>query len=632
MLARTLSTDFSTGLNLKHDLAGGTWTYLLPRLELSHVVCIGAASPASLVTLSRISDQVTVICDASESCAELQQQVAGAFPNVTIVDSIAGLMAMTPPRADLVYLTGMHSLRQLHEDPDFQTHLSQLMKESGLIYFELSPVHAWLNGSLIKELEQRYGPTKRFWLTPWYGEMKTAVPVRDRQMAGYFLQNTLYSPSFNLSVLKHKLVGRRRFGGARANGRQQPAKKKKTLQRRLRTRVRPLLRSVSVQFVRALVKLERFLLNRGRLFRRQGLLLHAGPGAGTMQIDSPPAYLRAIASSNGVDIDGYRWGFSGRGRYSSRKLLFFLHNQDKTGDSDGNYIVKMVREPAYNARLENEYRALVALESEGYMDAGAYPRPIFFGHHNGLAIAGESHVDGEPFRARTQATADCPYARAAIDALIRLGAASACSAKTPPKQIAAALKQLLDTFVDIYCPSEDVQAFLDAQVSKIARFDGDIPLVFQHGDPGTWNLFVTGRGRVAFLDWEAAEIQGMPLWDLFYFLRSYSTWVGKSNGGRNALRAIQEGILGDGPLAGLMLDASFRYCREVDLPIELVEPFFYTCWMHRALKQATSLTPDRLAGGHYYNLLRLTIDERPTSPVLKTLFSDLSATNHQNVQ
>ena len=29
-------------------------------------------------------------------------------------------------------------------------------------------------------------------------------------------------------------------------------------------------------------------------------------------------------------------------------------------------------------------------------------------------------------------------------------------------------------------------------------------------------------GRVVFLDWEAAEARGMPLWDLFYFLRSFA--------------------------------------------------------------------------------------------------------------
>ena len=45
-------------------------------------------------------------------------------------------------------------------------------------------------------------------------------------------------------------------------------------------------------------------------------------------------------------------------------------------------------------------------------------------------------------------------------------------------------------------------------------------MVFQHGDPGVWNLLITPDGRPAFLDWEAAEHHGMPVWDLFYAARS----------------------------------------------------------------------------------------------------------------
>jgi hypothetical protein len=52
----------------------------------------------------------------------------------------------------------------------------------------------------------------------------------------------------------------------------------------------------------------------------------------------------------------------------------------------------------------------------------------------------------------------------------------------------------------------------------------------------------------------------------------------------------------------------------------LVEPLFHTCWMHRALKEATRLTSSRLERGHYVSLLRLCIDQRE-APTLRRLFS-----------
>jgi hypothetical protein len=56
---------------------------------------------------------------------------------------------------------------------------------------------------------------------------------------------------------------------------------------------------------------------------------------------------------------------------------------------------------------------------------------------------------------------------------------------------------------------------------------------------------------------------------------------------------------------------------------ELIEPLFYTCWMHRGLKEATRLTPNTLACGHYFNVLRASIDQRE---VLQPLFTLVGST------
>ena len=58
-----------------------------------------------------------------------------------------------------------------------------------------------------------------------------------------------------------------------------------------------------------------------------------------------------------------------------------------------------------------------------------------------------------------------------------------------------------------------------------------------------------------------------------------------------------------------------------------VEPLFYTCWMHRALKEATRLPPEHLEEGHYLRLLRLCI-ERRSAPALRRLFAQPADADH----
>ncbi|MBA3304066.1 MAG: hypothetical protein H0U26_09370 [Acidimicrobiia bacterium] len=53
---------------------------------------------------------------------------------------------------------------------------------------------------------------------------------------------------------------------------------------------------------------------------------------------------------------------------------------------------------------------------------------------------------------------------------------------------------------------------------------------------------------------------------------------------------------------------------------ELVAPLFFTCWLHRAMKESTRLPPERRGKGTYRRLLRTCVEQR-RSPALASILS-----------
>jgi hypothetical protein len=135
-----------------------------------------------------------------------------------------------------------------------------------------------------------------------------------------------------------------------------------------------------------------------------------------------------------------------------------------------------------------------------------------------------------------------------------------------------------------------------------------IPLVRQHGDPGIWNLLASGDGRALFLDWEASETDGLPLWDTLYLHRSYAIAASKRRGIRDATTAARGHLVGSSPLAVRLRETIDAYMDAVGVPAEAVEALTYGCWIHRALKEANRLPTGRLQQGAYAGHIRLLLE------------------------
>jgi hypothetical protein len=353
----------------------------------------------------------------------------------------------------------------------------------------------------------------------------------------------------------------------------------------------------------------------GRGFEHELGVLHVPLDAGN--VERPPRYIRIAAAAAGLSIDDRRWALIDPGSYSTKKLLLFLF---RPGASEPDVVVKLVRDERFNPRLEGAWRALSALAEAPREVRGLGPAPAFFGVHAGLAFLGEAIVTGEPLKDALTGQADDPLIAAVVDRLVGLGVASATTSVASPTEVGADLRAMYERFAELYKPTPPERKILTAAIDRIAGHARPFPLTLQHGDAGTWNVVVRAGGRPVLIDWEAAVPHGMPLWDLLYFLRSVAVGTARRQGTRDALVAFEEAYLvGDTPLSRSLADATDRLCSGIGLERTLVEPIFYLCWMHRALKESSTLDPDRMGGGHYRKLLALAIDRRE-APGLQRIF------------
>ena len=400
-------------------------------------------------------------------------------------------------------------------------------------------------------------------LTPLAGEIRTAVPCVDGETTRWFEAQHLLAPRF-----RHGLLARA----------------------------------------------EKALARRGFIAPAAGRLGVLG-GARTPGTTRPPAYLRRLAALHGVDIEDHRWGLCVPGDTRAPTLFFYLFGAVATAPE---FVVEMVRDPRFNRGIENEHRVLSRWRALSAAPQQVAPEVLFLGHPGHLAAVGRRWLEGEPFVHRTEGTPSCAVARQAVASLLTLGQATA--EPVAASAAAAALDTLCTRFAAVYRPPPLELAFLRRQIAALAASPWPVPAVLQHGDPELCNLLVRSDGRVVFLDWKQAEERGMPLWDLLVFLRSYVLL--------DDVQRRQERPAAS--VASLLLESHFspwvrqtleEYCTRVGVHPTLLEPLFYTCWMARALQEATRLPAAAIGSSRALALLRHWIQGRQ-GPGLCQLFAN----------
>jgi aminoglycoside phosphotransferase (APT) family kinase protein len=153
---------------------------------------------------------------------------------------------------------------------------------------------------------------------------------------------------------------------------------------------------------------------------------------------------------------------------------------------------------------------------------------------------------------------------------------------TPPRKTLdeAAFARLvtdpLDAFADGFPLARDDMALLAATRGWGERLRGaSLPLVLEHGDLSHPNLILHARNGLGVVDWELAQLAGLPAHDLFFFL----TYVAFARHDAHTTEAQTAAFRG----AFFGRDAWARpyvleYARRLGLAAQWLGPLFALCW------------------------------------------------------
>jgi hypothetical protein len=267
--------------------------------------------------------------------------------------------------------------------------------------------------------------------------------------------------------------------------------------------------------------------------------------------------------------------------------------------------VKIARVPEAEPGLEREAEALRILEVERPEVAGI-PRLITPGRRSGRLALAETHVRGRPLLELLTAASFEEHAARVTRWLIELarGAPVRRRAEWWPRMVTEPLEEFERSFGPVLEPGS-----MERMRSRLEGL-GDLPQVCEHRDCAPWNVLLQGDDTPALLDWESAEVRGLPGLDLAYFLAN-SAFVleGALESGRTreTYRALLDPATGLGHVAARCLG---DYSAALGLDLASLRALRLLCWIvhsssdyrHLQLEAAAAPDPEALRASVFLGL------------------------------
>jgi hypothetical protein len=290
----------------------------------------------------------------------------------------------------------------------------------------------------------------------------------------------------------------------------------------------------------------------------------------------------------------------GRSRLNKVVVLVFADGEDEPRGG-----VKLARVPESEGALRREVSALRRVADRPVPVTADIPRVVFCDRLAGTLAVGETPVTGQPISTVLTADVHRKLALRVTDLVATLGLDGA------PVAPVTYWERLVEPVLgDFRARFGVVNADAHASVRQALLALPSLTLVAEHRDCSPWNVLVTDDDKLALLDWESAEPEGLPLLDLVYYL-SHATFFVDRTLGSGGERASYARLLDATSNSGrVFAEAIARYCAATGLDASAVDALRRFTWMVHA-------------GGEHDRIMAVHPELEPDEAARRSLFLQL---------
>jgi hypothetical protein len=228
--------------------------------------------------------------------------------------------------------------------------------------------------------------------------------------------------------------------------------------------------------------------------------------------------------------------------------------------------------------IRREGLVLAGLKKHGAARPRGTPRVLFTREVGGVPLLGETALSGRPLDSLLTRRTLRAWSHKVSDWLTDLGEGRAVrqSAHWRETVIEPVFSRFLQRFGSAVDPG------LLAQTEEILRTIGVLPAVPEQRDFGPWNLLVTSDGELAVLDWESAELEGLPALDLLYYLAYAGFNVDDAHDSRSRIASYRRSLDPGTHTGAIRTECVARYLGVLGVDEAQLKPLRVLLWLIHA--------------------------------------------------
>jgi aminoglycoside phosphotransferase (APT) family kinase protein len=273
------------------------------------------------------------------------------------------------------------------------------------------------------------------------------------------------------------------------------------------------------------------------------------------------------------------------GKRSTNKIVALVFAGAET---QPRFVVKLPRVADSAPGLRHEAAMLETIQARRTTPMPGVPQLVFCDESATHFVLGETVLNGVPLYTQLAQPNYRTWALKATDWLIELAGTPAPASRDQWQS--RIIDPILHDFQRTFGPVVD-QTLWQETCAAFAQLE-TLPLVCEQRDFSPWNVLITASGELAVLDWESAELDGLPALDLIYFLTYLAFFVAGAMDSGKYIETYRQCWTEQTSIGQVNTEGLRRYCEALNLDVALMPTLRLFTWLLHARSEYARLTAD----------------------------------------